>query len=191
VPRAGLNTERVVDEAIAVLDDVGADGLTLTGVADRVGVAVPSLYKHVGGLVDLRRRVTVRAVGELGAALATAADGRSGSDGWHALAHAYRSWALAVPGRYAATVRAPAPDDTDHLAASGAVLAVLVEVMAGYDIEGEEAIHAIRAVRAALHGFVALEAAGGFGLPEDVDTSFDHLVDALDEALRSWGTRDG
>lgn len=190
MPRAGLSTERVVDEAIAVLDDVGAGGLTLTAVAERLSVAVPSLYKHVGGLVDLQRRVTVRAVGELGAVLAGAADGRRGSDGLHALAHAYRGWALVAPGRYAATVRAPAPDDTDHLAASGAVLAVLVEVMAGYDIEGDEAIHAIRAVRAALHGFVALEAAGGFGLPEDVDTSFDALVDALDEALRSWGAWD-
>jgi hypothetical protein len=37
-----------------------------------------------------------------------------------------------------------------------------------------------------LHGFVTLEAAGGFGLPRDVDRSFDRLVDALDAALTAW-----
>lgn len=191
MPRAGLSPDRVVAEALAVIDEAGTDGLTLTAVASRVGVAVPSLYKHVDGLDDLQRRVTVRAVDELGEVLARAADGRQGSDAFRALAHAYRAWALASPGRYAATVRAPSHGDADHLAASEAVLAVLVTVMAGHDLEGEAAIHAIRAVRAALHGFVSLEAAGGFGLPEDVDVSFGHLVDALDDALRSWATHPG
>ena len=37
----------------------------------------------------------------------------------------------------------------------------------------------IRTVRSALHGFVSLEASGGFGLPDDVDASFETLVDVL------------
>jgi Tetracyclin repressor-like, C-terminal domain len=39
--------------------------------------------------------------------------------------------------------------------------------------------------RAACHGLASLEAAGGFGLPESVDRTFDHLIDALDTAFRS------
>jgi hypothetical protein len=38
-------------------------------------------------------------------------------------------------------------------------------------------------VRAALHGFVTLEAGGGFGLPLSVDDTFARLVDALDRGL--------
>jgi len=41
----------------------------------------------------------------------------------------------------------------------------------------------VRAVRAALHGFVVLELDGGFGLPDDVDQSFRFLVDALIRSL--------
>jgi hypothetical protein len=37
----------------------------------------------------------------------------------------------------------------------------------------------VRAFRSAVHGFVALEAAGGFGIPVDVDTSFERLVATL------------
>jgi hypothetical protein len=39
-----------------------------------------------------------------------------------------------------------------------------------------------------MHGFVALEAGGGFGLPQSVDASYHRLVDALDTALRAWPT---
>ena len=44
-------------------------------------------------------------------------------------------------------------------------------------------MHATRAVRSALHGFVGLEAVGGFGLPQDVDPSYDWLVDLLHAGL--------
>jgi hypothetical protein len=59
-------------------------------------------------------------------------------------------------------------------------------VLAAYRLTRDDAIDAARAVRAALHGFVALEAAGGFGLPRDVEWSFERLLDGLDAALVHW-----
>ena len=52
-------------------------------------------------------------------------------------------------------------------------------MLSGYGLERRDGLHAIRAVRSAVHGFVALEIAGGFGIPLDVDKSFDWLVTAL------------
>ncbi len=43
-----------------------------------------------------------------------------------------------------------------------------------------------RTLRAALHGFVTLEAAGGFALAADVGTSFDRMVVALASTLERW-----
>jgi hypothetical protein len=64
---------------------------------------------------------------------------------------------------------------------------VVAAVLRGYGIVDDDAvIDAARTVRASLHGFVALEAAGGFGLPRDVDRSYDRLVEALDVGLTSW-----
>ena len=84
------------------------------------------------------------------------------------------------------TVRAPDPANVEEIAASDAVLRTVLDVMAPYGLEGPEAIDATRALRAALHGFVSLEAAGGFGMPRDVDRSFEELVALLDQGLRSW-----
>ena len=75
MPRAGLSTARVVEEAEAVADEVGLSRLTLAEVAARLGVRVPSLYKHVDGMDALVRGVSVRAKAELGDVLARAAVG--------------------------------------------------------------------------------------------------------------------
>ena len=63
---------------------------------------------------------------------------------------------------------------------------VASDVMAGFDLRDDDAVDAIRALGAALHGFVTLEAGGGFGLPVDVDRSFDRLVAGLTTAFAMW-----
>ena len=181
--RAGLTPAAVVAHAGDVADKVGLAEVTLAAVAKRCGVAVPSLYKHVGGLDDVRRRLAISATQELAEAMTQAAVGKARDDAVRGIAHAYRTYAQRHPGRYAATVRAPHPDDTEHLAAAEAAVRTVFAVLGGYGIEGEDLVHATRSLRSGLHGFVALEAAGGFGMPEDTAASFDRMLGMLIRAL--------
>lgn len=178
----------MVAAAAATADEIGFDRLTLAAVAERVGVRLPSLYKHIDSLDGLRRDVAVLATGELADRITAGAVGRSGSAALRAVAEAYLGYGRRHPGRYAATVRAPSPDDAEHGALADDVLRVVLAVLGGYGLQGDDAIDAARALRASLHGFVTLEAAGGFGLPRDVDRSFSRLVAALDTALAGWTT---
>lgn len=187
MPRAGLTSAIVAAEGARVADEVGFERLTLARVAERFGVAVPSLYKHVDGLQGLRDAVAVLSIRELRLALEAGLHAEGGPS-LSALAFAYRGFATAHPGRYQATVRAPDPANAEAVEASDAALAVVLRVMATYGLEGPDAIDAIRTLRAALHGFVTLEATGGFGLPRDVDRSFERLVGLMDAALRSWAS---
>lgn len=113
---------------------------------------------------------------ELDRSLTRATVGRSGEEAIMSLAHAYRDFARARPGLYTFTLRAPDPADAELTAAASDIVAVLVAVMESCGLTGEDAIHAIRGLRALLHGFVTLEAAGGFGLPVDLDKSFQRAV---------------
>jgi WHG domain-containing protein len=63
-------------------------------------------------------------------------------------------------------------------------LKVGLAVMASLGLQGEDAIHALRAFRSMVHGFATLEIAGGFGLPEDCDESFRRLVAFLVAGLQ-------
>jgi len=60
---------------------------------------------------------------------------------------------------------------------------VVRATLRGYGLEDDDAVHAARIVRAALHGFATLEAGGGFGIPLDIDESFARLVAVLDDGL--------
>ncbi|WP_345711345.1 TetR-like C-terminal domain-containing protein, partial [Kineococcus glutinatus] len=74
----------------------------------------------------------------------------------------------------------------DRAAAEDVVQDVL-SVLAGFGLAEEDAVDAVRGLRALLHGFVALENAGGFRLPQDFDRSYERLVTAYAASLASWG----
>jgi len=187
MPRVGLTREKVVEQAAAVADEMGLDHLTLAAVAQRCGVSLPGLYKHVNGLDAVKRDIAVLAVREATAALAAGAVGVTGREALTEFARAYRDYARARPGHYAATLRAPTPGDTEHADAAANAIGVIAAALKGYRLEGTALIHAIRLLRSAFHGIVSLEMAGGFGLPESLDETYGHLVDALDAEFRTLG----
>jgi AcrR family transcriptional regulator len=176
VPRRGLDTGQVVDEALRIADADGLQAVTLARVARGLGVRAPSLYNHVDGHSALMRLMALRSLAELTEVIRDAAVGRSGEDALVAIAHAYRAYAVGHPGRYATTVRAPDPGDEERAALAARPVSVMVAVLGAWGLEGDDAVHEVRLIRSALHGFATIEADGGFGLPLDLDESFERLI---------------
>jgi AcrR family transcriptional regulator len=175
VPRAGLSTAAVVDLALGVLDEHGADAVTLTAIAGRAGVAAPSLYRHVAGRDELRALVGARILEEMTDRFAGAVMGRHGAEAVAALLRAYRDYAREYPARYLAVPLDPLHDPALR-AAGRRQLDVVLTALRGYALDGSAAIHTVRCLRAVAHGFVSLEAAGGFGLPESLDETYQQLI---------------
>lgn len=167
-------------------DEVGLSHLTLAALAVRLGVRQPSLYKHIDGMDGLQRGIAIRAKNELADTLARATVGRARRDAVVSMSRAYRNWALEHPGRYAAAQRVPTPGDTEAEAADWAAVEIVGDILSGYDLQDDDAIDAIRALRAALHGFVTIETTGGFAHPADIGRSFDRLVQGLTNSLAGW-----
>ena len=183
MPRAGLSTKAVVDAALLLVDESGIDALTLAAVAQRTGVATPSLYKHVASLGELRTLIGARVLDDMAAHFAKAVMGRSGDDAVIAVMHAYRDYVRAHPARYAAMPLDPLHDPA-LAEAGGKLLDAVLAAIRAYGLHGSAAIHAIRCLRAVAHGFTSLEAGGGFGLPEDLDQTYDQLIAITISALK-------
>lgn len=183
-PRKGLTAETVVDAATAVVEADGSEALTLSGVARELGVKPPSLYNHVESLEMLRRDVALRATRDLGARLASAAMGRSGRDALNAVADAFRSYVTDHPGLYTLTAEAR-PDDEQYAAAALQPVEPVLAILHSFDLDEDQGIHAARMLRSAIHGFVSLEAIGGFGLDVDVEASFWWMIDRLGDTLEA------
>lgn len=186
MPRAGLGPAAVVAAGADLADEVGFAALTMGGLAERVGVRTPSLYKHVAGQDDLTRRIAALALAEAADAIGTATQGRAGRDALAAAARAFRDFVLAHPGRYAATIGVQPTGPDDPVAVAGArLLAAFTAVLRSYAVPPEEVDHALRALRSAFHGFATLQSAHGFQWSADVDDSFEWLVCFVDRGLRS------
>lgn len=174
-PRARLHVAAVVDAAVQVVDERGLAGLTLAAVAERCAVAAPSLYKHVGGLAEVRVLVGVRVLEEVTQRFSTAVMGRSGEDAIATLMREYRAYVTAHPARYAAMP--PDPLGDPRTAPAGQRLIQIIQAaLRPWRLEGSDAIHAIRRMRVIAHGFASLESAGGFGLPEDLNETYEQLI---------------
>lgn len=180
----GIDRARVVAVAAEMADEVGLEALTLAAVAARLGVRLPSLYNHVAGLPGLHRELAHLGGRELLAQVSRATIGKAGDAAVLALAQALRAYILTHPGRYAATVRAPATDDPELQQIAQAIIDVVLAVLAPYGLGDEAAIHAVRGLRSIAHGFATLEQAGGFGLALDRDESYLRLVRAYVAGLR-------
>jgi AcrR family transcriptional regulator len=183
--RAGIDRDAVVRAAAKIADDAGWDALTLARVAKSLRIRSPSIYNHVAGLEGLRRELKLLVMSDLNAALSRATIGKSRDDAVRSLAAAYRAFVKRHRGTYAATMVAAPKNDPALEAAAGQVVETCLAVVGGYGLDRREGLHAIRAMRSAVHGFAALEIAGGFGIPLDVDKSFEWLVSALLKGLPS------
>ncbi|MFG2966389.1 MULTISPECIES: TetR/AcrR family transcriptional regulator [unclassified Streptomyces] len=185
--RAGITVDRLVEAAAELADEAGFEQVTLSALARRFGVKDASLYSHVRNLNELRHRLALLAGGEMIDRIATAVAGRSGKDALAAYADAYRAYALAHPGRYAATrIRVdPALVDPGNPAMRRTV-EITYGMLRGYGLDEPDLTDAVRLLRATFHGYCALEAGGGFNAPRDVRASWDRAVDALHIALGHW-----
>ena len=65
-PRAdGLTIERIVTEAVALVDDAGLDALTVRGLAARFGTGSATLYRHVASRDELLVLIVDHVLGEV------------------------------------------------------------------------------------------------------------------------------
>ncbi len=182
--RVGLDVQMVIQAAADLADAEGIEVVTLATLASRLGIRAPTLYHYVNGVDGLRRDIALLGKRELAHTLGQEVMGRSGSEAVEAMARAYRTFAHAHPGLYAASQRASAPQDTPLREAEAEVVDIVLRVLAVPEQERDEALHRVRLIRSILHGFVSLEMNGGFGLPQDVDETFRRLVIVLIQAAK-------
>ena len=187
--KLGLTVEQVVEAAAEIADRDGLDALSLATVASALGVKSPSLYTHVRGLAGLRRQLALHGSRLLAIELAASVDGLDGPDALRTIAEQLRSFAHRHPGLNNSFLPAPTPDEDPEVAAALLEpVTVIASVLNGMDVDPTTVIPLIRALRAAVHGFVDLELKGGFGLPDNIDASFTTTINLVIEAIAAHST---
>ncbi|MEM7321452.1 MAG: TetR/AcrR family transcriptional regulator [Actinomycetota bacterium] len=182
-----LSSELVIKTAAMIADDEGIDALTLTTVAKRLGTSQPALYRHVESYDDLIRSLGLQGREMLAQRLTESAVGVAREDAVRAVGLAWRKMVAEHPGLYAATDRYPCAGDPELEAAVDRVIRTLQMSLAGFDLSEDQEVHVARTMRSAFHGFSHLEAGDGHPLEQDLDDSFDQLIELLCRGIRAAG----
>lgn len=183
---AGLTAERITRAAAELADRVGIEKVTASALARGFGVKDASLYSHVKNLQEIRTRVALLASEEINERIAGAIAGRSGEEALTAFADACRDYARQHPGRYAATQLRLDPADFTGTAAFARTVELTYATMRHYRLEEPDLTDAVRLLRSTFHGFIGIEANGGFNHPRGADDSWRRILSGLHRLLEDW-----
>ena len=77
----------------------------------------------------------------------------------------------------------PTSDDDQVGAAATGMVEIAYAVVRGFGLSADEQVDAVRTLRAAVTGLIALEQGGGFQITRDLDESFAYLTRVLAKGL--------
>lgn len=178
--RIRLDKNKVVQAAVELVNAEGMGALTLSRLAEKLGIQTPSLYNHVDGMPGLQHDLALINAKLLADRMSEAAIGKSGPELFMEVAQAYRAYVKEFPVLYLSTLRSSAnlaEQDAELQREEERSVKIGVTVMNSLGLQGEDAVHGVRMFRSVIHGFATLEVAGGFGLPLDCNESFRRLVE--------------
>ena len=147
-----LTSERIVAEAVAMVEESGLDAVSMRGLARRLSVDAMSLYHHVDNRDALLDRITERVLADMELPPATGVF----RDDVHAMAQAFRRVALRYP-HCAPLILTRQLGSFAALAPTEAALSILRA--AGFP--PDRAVHALRSILAFVIGTLLREVSAG------------------------------
>ena len=180
---AQTSTDAIVAAGRRLMEERGADALTMRDVADAVGVRAPSLYKRVRDRTDLFRLILEDVTDELTESMDAAAGSGDPVADLRAMASAYRGFAHANPAAWA-LLNGPQwqsiPGTTERSVRSSAPVLRTIAVVAGE----QDALAAARTLVPWVQGFITMELSGAFHLGGDIEDAWRFGLDRLLAAIR-------
>lgn len=169
----------IIDAARMLLEARGPAGVTMSAVADRVGVRAPSLYKRVRDRDALILLVAEATADELTARLVCSTDSLAD------YARTFRAFAHERPEGFRLMFAVAAAAD-----ATGRAAAPIIDAARAL-VGDDDALAAARLFTAWVTGFVTMELAGSFRMGGDVDDAFEFALAAIVAGLTAQVSRLG
>jgi AcrR family transcriptional regulator len=172
-PRRTLSEQAILDAALALLAELGAERVTIRGIAARVGIAPNAVYTYFPDKAAVLHGLTEQLLGHV-----HDNQSRESSMPWrdrvHAIAHALRYELLAHPG----SVHLLFGDSMDGPNAQ-TIGTTLLTILADADLHPDAAAHAAHLLNVHILGSVALETTDQAVATDQFQWGLDRLLDGL------------
>ena len=185
----GITVDIVVQAAIQVIERNGLSNFSMRELADQLEIKTASLYNHVISMEKLYTQVGLYAIRELKEEELLAIEGKNGDDAIKALAEAYYFFGKNHPELYKVIMMLHIKEDKILEESFSQIIEPLIQVLSDYPLNETEMIQWQRVLRSIMHGFIAQEEAGFFGLQfngadKTYETAIQCYIDRLHTALK-------
>lgn len=187
MPRNGLSKEKVIEAAVALIEQSGTADFSMRALADSLQIKTASLYNHVDSMEALMVGVCAYALQMQQNHEMNAIQGKSHNESIFALANAYRAFAKKHRELYRLIMNTAVSCGDQLSEISMCIVEPFMTVLEDTNLSDTEKYHWQRVLRGIVHGFVSQEDAGFFShIPANVDESFrtaiQCYIDGLTEA---------
>lgn len=182
----GLNRERIVEAATAIIEQEGVGQFSMRRLAERLEIKAASLYAHIDSMDALFTEVGLSALRAQRACLLDAAQGKQREAAIYALAESYRRFAREHAQLYQLIMQMPSSDNEVLKEEAAMTAEPFMGVLEAFRLSDEQRMHWQRVLRGMMHGFASEEHAGYFShYPVAIEDSYRLAIVCVIEGIRN------
>lgn len=181
----GVNEDRIIEASARLSEEVGMENLTLKIIADELKIKSPSLYNHVAGLDDIKRKLMIYGWNQIEDKMINAAAGVSGYDALRSMSYAFYDYATSNKGIFNAMLWYNKYENEITKQTTSRLFDLLFKILMSLHISQENINHIIRTLRSFLEGYALLVNNNAFGHSLPVKESFVLSVEIIINGIKS------
>lgn len=151
----GLSKEKIVNEAIKIIEKNGKPDICLHEISRQLGIKTPSLYNHIKNTDELENSIFKYAIDLLVNQLELAIKNKEKDEAIKAFANQYIEFAIQNKGLYLLIMSIPKSKNSEAKQIALPLLNLVIDILKPYNLNKEYMVRYQRILRALLHGFIA------------------------------------
>lgn len=179
MPRTGLSKEKIIEKAAELANEKGLSYLSVTTLADYLGIKKPSLYNHMKTIEDMHRDLMIYGWRIVSEEVVKGIDSSDEKKNLSEYGRKFYKFATDNPGVFEAMLWYNKYSDEALISATEGLYMFFFAQTDGLGINREIANHLLRTYRAFLEGFIMLQIHNSFGNPISVEESFNISMNVL------------
>lgn len=186
MPRIGLTRDKVIRTAAKLANERGLSAVTITTLAEYLGIKKPSLYNHVKSQEDIYYGVMVYGWTEGAQAIVDEIKEDAPYEALKAYARKFYDYAINNKGIFEAMLWYNKYDNDELMQATEKIYRFFFQQTDKIGIARETANHLLRTYRSFLEGFILLVNHNSFGNPISIEESFEISLDVLVKGMEQY-----